>query len=121
MPYNVDIIKKWEQCLVSKDLPGILDTYSVDAVLLGTFAKSIKQGKNELSIYFTRLFKYDKLTVGFQPNFWINNIDENSFILSGIYVFSFVENGKSKRIKARYTFAIKNGKIINHHSSVVPG
>ena len=117
---DFNVIKLWERSLIKKDLDKILNTYDPEAVLLGTFAKNIKQGRNQISIYFTKVFAYQNLNVKFMPHFWINEIENNSYVLSGIYIFSYTKNGRHQKIHARYTFVVKNGKILNHHSSVVP-
>jgi len=42
-------------------------------------------------------------------------------IASGIYLFSFDdEDGDRQEVLARYTYVINEGRIITHHSSVVP-
>ena len=50
------------------------------------------------------------------------DIDRDTKIASGIYIFTFDNdrNRKRERVVARYTFVINGGKIINHHSSVYP-
>ena len=123
MKYSQSSVKKWGHLFNNKDLNGILGTYSPDAVLLGTFAKNIKKGIPLISTYFTKLFTKDNLSVCFDPRININEM-QDGYIISGIYIFRYRENGQEKCVKARYSFVIQsiNGKeyIINHHSSVVP-
>jgi len=118
-----NLLKTWKYCLIDKDMAGILDTYSPDAVLLGTFATNIKQGRNIIGTYFEGLFKKKGLSVKFMPEDFINKFKDGA-IISGIYTFSYDEGGKTHKVKARYTFACKYRNerhfIINHHSSVVP-
>ena len=53
----------------------------------------------------------------------INNVTQiggSEQIASGIYLFSFTENGKKQVVEARYSFVVKGGLVINHHSSETP-
>jgi uncharacterized protein (TIGR02246 family) len=51
-------------------------------------------------------------------------LDENTATNSGLYTFSFTENGKTVEVPARYTFLYeKRGDrwmIVEHHSSIRP-
>lgn len=120
---DLRIIQEWENALRTKNLEAILNTYCERAVLLGTFAKNIKQGKPLIATYFKKLFELEDLNVSFSPEFYCNNL-QDGYVLSGIYTFCNREPGGIKKTKARYTFVCKivagNTKIINHHSSQIP-
>ena len=122
MKHSTVILKLWQKRFNAKDL-NIVNTYSNDAVFLGTFAKNIKQGRSLISTYFVGLFKKENLNVQFTKEIYVNDI-EDGYIISGIYLFSYTENGENQKVRARYSFTIQyiNGKpyIINQHSSVVP-
>jgi len=123
MKYSTNAIRRWEANFNIKNLKGIIDSYSPKAVFLGTFAKNIKQGRELISTYFVNLFKKDGLKVVFEPKIYVNEL-EDGYIISGIYVFEYKENGELKKVKSRYSFTCEyiGGilYIVNHHSSVVP-
>jgi hypothetical protein len=122
MKHSTAVLKLWQKLFNANDL-NIVKTYSNDAVFLGTFAKNIKQGRSLILPYFVGLFKKENLKVDFTDEIFINDI-EDGYIISGIYIFSYIENGETQKVRARYSFTIQyiNGKpyIINQHSSVVP-
>ena len=41
-------------------------------------------------------------------------------MFTGIYNFSYTENGKKVNAKARYSIIVKDGQITKQHSSQVP-
>jgi hypothetical protein len=122
MKHSTVILKLWQKLFNANDI-NIVKTYSNDAVFLGTFAKNIKQGRALISTYFVGLFKKENLNVQFTKEIYVNDI-EDGYIISGIYIFSYTENGAKQSVRARYSFTIQylNGKpfIINQHSSIVP-
>jgi hypothetical protein len=122
MKAKLNIVKKWEKLFNANDI-SIVETYSPNGILIGTFAIAIKKGRKTILPYFKGLFEKDSLRVDFNEEVFINEMLDG-YILSGFYVFSFNENGKRKQIRARYSFVIEmvNGKmlIINHHSSEIP-
>ena len=122
MKAELNIVKKWEK-LFNENNISIVDTYSTNGILIGTFAIAIKKGRQTILPYFQNLFTKDGLRVDFNKEVFINEMLDG-YILSGFYVFSFNEDGQRKQIRARYSFVIEmvDGKmlIINHHSSEIP-
>jgi hypothetical protein len=122
MEHSTAVLKLWQKLFNANDL-RIVNTYSDDAVFLGTFAKTIKKGRGAISPYFVGLFKKENLKVDFTNEIYVNDI-EDGYIISGIYIFSYTESGENKKVRARYSFTIQyiGGKpfIINQHSSIVP-
>jgi hypothetical protein len=122
MKHSTVVLKLWQKLFNANDI-NIVKTYSNDAVFLGTFAKNIKQGRSAILPYFIGLFKKENLKVQFTKEIYVNDI-EDGYIVSGIYIFSYTENGATQNVKARYSFTIQyiNGSpfIINQHSSIVP-
>ena len=85
--------------------------YSNKAILLATF-ENVLVGKKEIFL------QKDGLTCEITKNF--TQIKGETIISSGLYTFSYMENGKQKSANARYSYVIINDKIVNHHSSVAP-
>jgi len=114
--------QEWAAALASRDAAKIVALYDPEAILYATFTTRIGT-QDGLLKYFTGLTKKADLKVRFtQQN--IRVFDRDTALNSGLYVFSFTENGKTVKVPARYTFVYvkEHGawKIIDHHSSVFP-
>lgn len=120
---KMNIVYLWANYFNTKNLNGILSTYSPNGVLLATFNRDILQGRNSIRPYFVDLFKKENLRVVFEPNPIITYLEEG-YIVSGNYTFSFSENGITTNVEARYSYGVeirgKNSFIVNHHSSERP-
>jgi len=116
------VINKWEECLNDYDLDGIVELYSNNAVLWGTFSKVIRDNSDLISEYFHGLFEKRELNVNFSSK--DSRSYENTTIFSGTYEFSYMEDELITH-HARFTFAVckeQDGcyKIAEHHSSLIP-
>lgn len=114
------VLNDWKKNFDSKNLDGIVNNYSQDGILVSTFG-DILTGREAIKEYFVGLFKKDNLGVVYLDEPQIVNLN-GSITLTGLYEFSYSENGKMTNAKARYSFICKkiNGKvyIIKQHSSV---
>lgn len=119
---SINILKQWKSNIDSRNIDGIINTYSENAILVSTFGDIIK-GRKDIRVYFEELFKKDKLSVDYIGKPFVNSI-ENLKIYTGIYQFNYMENGKMNSVKARYSIISKPiaGKtyIVKQHSSEVP-
>ena len=118
-----NVINQWEDCLNRCDLKSIVELYSENAVLWGTFSKVIRDNSELVSEYFQDLFEKKELKVNFSSMTTreLNDIT----IYTGTYEFSYVEE-ESVIHYARYTFVVGkesdgNSRIVEHHSSLIPG
>lgn len=117
-----ETLYNWGRALKSRDVKNILSLYSNNAILLGTFATTIKQGHKEIGSYFDGLVKKQNLNVQFNET--LKQPFNNITIYSGNYTFMWTDNfvGLDKKVLARFTFGIakeKNvWKIVQHHSSL---
>ena len=115
-----NIVKQWEESIALRSPKKMLSFYSNDAVLLATF-EPIIVGKKDILEYFKMFPSKDDIQCKITSN--ITQIDEDgdSIIASGLYTFSYLKYGKRRKVvKARYTYVINEGRIITHHSSLVP-
>ena len=101
----------------------ILSLYAQDAVLWGTISTTIRPTPASIRDYFVNAYKkLPKLTVVFEdPQIRIYG---NTAINSGYYTFSYLKDGETKSLPARYSFTlVKRGGhwlIVDHHSSGMP-
>lgn len=112
-------LNKWISAVSSQDMCSVLELYADDGVLLGTYSKHIRQGKDEIQLYFEKfLTKKPKATI---IKSTINHLADDSCVINGFYDFK-IEGGEV--VNARFSFvfkAINNSiKIVAHHSSILP-
>ena len=116
-------IQKWFDSVSSGDIDSVLNLYSPDAVLLGTFSSDIKIGIDQIRNYFIYFFKKNPKPHLISTN--IQSLKTNYSVISGFYNFEIDDStGQRKTIHARYNFVFKainrHWTIISHHSSVKP-
>lgn len=114
---------KWADVFVIDDPAPILALYDNEAVLWGTLSPTRRDDPAAIRDYFERAFKAlpgHTVTFGDQ----LIRVYGNTAINTGYYIFSFVKDGETKALPARYSFVYvkRNGewKIVDHHSSATP-
>ena len=114
------IIQQWADSIALRSPKKMISMYSDKAILLATFEPLIV-GKKDILKYFNMFLEKEGIQCKITSNLTQIDKDRDTRIASGLYTFSYIKNGIRKKIvKARYTFVINEGKIINHHSSLVP-
>ena len=113
-----EILKIWQQNLNEANLSGVLKLYDLSCVLIPTFSSDILTDHEQIKNYFLNVIEVQKGNVEFQPNsITEQQIGENTYLLSGIYFFYLIDQGK---IPARFSFLVnlfRENPIIHHHSS----
>lgn len=120
-PSSQAFVQHWLDTVCTNDPQAITALYLSDGVLLGTVAKTIKYGEQEILSYFD-------MFVQKKPCGVITDISSADFhgvsVVNGNYVFELTEDGATTQVPARFTFVLKqvgNGwKIDTHHSSAQP-
>jgi uncharacterized protein (TIGR02246 family) len=114
---------KWAAVFVDDNPDSILALYDDAAVLWGTLSPKLLAGKDGLRGYFERAFKVlpgHKVAFGEQ----LIRVYGDIAINSGYYTFSYVKDGQTQTLPARYSFVYRkrgaNWMIIDHHSSAMP-
>ena len=111
----------WANAIDSHNVQQITSLYDPQAYLYATFQDMI-DNQQGIYNYFKKLVTHPNLKVDFIKEH-VRLYGETA-INSGLYDFSYDENGKHINIPARYTFVYAqspNGWIIvEHHSSVLP-
>ena len=101
----------------------MLPLYASDAVLWGTLSPKVRADAASVRDYFVNAFKVlPGLKVTFGEQFI--RVYGSTAVNTGYYTFSYVRDGQSKTLPARYSFTyVKNGErwlIVDHHSSAMP-
>jgi len=117
------VTAKWAVTLGEDNPDTILPLYAKDAVLWGTLSPTVRSDPAALRDYFVRAFAALpglKVTFGEQ----LIRIYGNTAVNTGYYTFSFVKEGETKTLPARYSFTLvkKGGTwlVVDHHSSAMP-
>ena len=113
----------WGGALGEDDPDKVLPLYSDDAVLWGTLSPTVRADRAALRDYFVTAFKVLpalKVTFGDQ----LIRVYGGTAVNTGYYTFSYVKDGETKSLPARYSFTfVKSGEqwlIVDHHSSAMP-
>ena len=116
-------VSRWTQLFVDDNPDAVLALYDDDAVLWGTLSPVLLRGKTAVRGYFERAYKAlpgHKVSFGEQHV----RIFGDTAINSGYYTFSYVRDGETRTIPARYSFVYRkrgdDWKIVDHHSSAMP-
>lgn len=113
----------WAQALGEDDPEKVLLLYADDAVLWGTLSPTLRSTRAALRDYFVTAFKLlPGLKVGFSEQ--LIRVYGNAAINTGYYTFSYVKDGETKTLPARYSFVYVKTRgrwlIVDHHSSAMP-
>lgn len=113
----------WGQALGEDDPEKVLPFYSQDAVLWGTLSPTVRSDRAALRDYFVTAFKVlPGLKVAFGDQ--LIRVYGNAAVNTGYYTFSYVKDGETRSLPARYSFTfVKSGErwlIVDHHSSAMP-
>src|SRR5881296_2828496 len=114
---------KWAGALGENDPDKVLPFYAKDAVLWGTISPTVRSTPAALREYFVMAFKaLPGLKVSFGEQ--LIRVYGDAAVNTGYYTFSYVKDGETKTLPARYSFTfVKDGgrwMIVDHHSSAVP-
>jgi hypothetical protein len=105
------------------DPSKVVKFYAKDAILLPTLSPKILMNTNHgLDAYFVSFTGHPHIRC--QTDKLITQVYRDIGINTGLYTFTYDENGKTEVVKARFSFIYKKNNnqwlIINHHSSKLP-
>tara|TARA_R110000751_G_C13595779_1_gene461569 strand:+ start:84 stop:500 length:417 start_codon:yes stop_codon:yes gene_type:complete len=116
-----EFVQMWLDTVCTHDASAITALYLPDGVLLGTVAKKIKYGLNEIRSYFDMFVQKKPCGVITEIS---SKVYHNIAIVNGTYTFEIQEGKKKVQVPARFTFVLNNingnWKIDTHHSSAQP-
>lgn len=113
----------WAAALDEDNPDKVLALYGDDAVLWGTLSPKVRADRAAMQDYFVTAFKVlPGLKVAFGDQ--LIRVYGNTAVNTGYYTFSYVKDGETKNLPARYSFTfVKSGDkwlIVDHHSSAMP-
>jgi uncharacterized protein (TIGR02246 family) len=115
------VTAQWAKTLSAHDPIRVAALYDEPFVLYATFKTQINTMEGLVN-YFTDLFKKEDVKVVFnEQNIRVYGA---TAVNSGLYTFSYKEEGKRVEVEARFTFVYAltpaGWRIVDHHSSVLP-
>lgn len=114
----VPVFEKWVKSVNSHDINSLMKLYADDVVMIPALSTRIRTNKDQVKELFRDLFDKDDLkVVPYQVN--TQKIDGLK-VDSGQYQLKWNSQGFPETNDLRFSFVIKEGKIISHHSSLEP-
>jgi uncharacterized protein (TIGR02246 family) len=114
---------QWASMFQSDNPDDVLALYASDAVLWGTLSPVVRRGRAAVRDYMVAAFKVlpgHRVSFGDQ----LIRVYGDVAINTGSYTFTYIEDGKTGSLPARYSFVYVNTKgtwlIVDHHSSAIP-
>jgi uncharacterized protein (TIGR02246 family) len=116
------LFDKWNETLQTGGPYDMAMLYAEDGVLLPTVSNQPRNNRPEIADYFEHfLQKKPRGTINEQ---YIEVLDGNTAINSGVYTFDMLKDGQPAFVVARYSYVYEKigGKwlIKSHHSSAMP-
>jgi uncharacterized protein (TIGR02246 family) len=112
------VIDRWLDAVNTGDAERVCQLYAPDAILLPTLSPHILKTPDQIIDYFRFFLDRKSLKVEL-IDCYVQTYSEVK-IDSGIYEFSWLENKALQSTRARFTFVIRDGLIVEHHSSLSP-
>jgi uncharacterized protein (TIGR02246 family) len=117
------VFNEWIADVNRKDMQKLLALYDERADLHPTLSGTLRVSSNDIEAYFRHFLALPNLHVeASNPHIQVFGAVA---INDGFYQFAFVKNGGLTVLKARYSFTYlkepDGWRIIDHHSSIVPG
>lgn len=115
--------QRWQAAIATNDPATVAAVYTKNAVLIPTVENAPHTTQAERLAYFQHFFKtLQHASVAYNQE--IIQMLPDGAVSSGVYTFKGLQDGKTVRIPARFTFvyeATPTGcSLITHHSSALP-
>ncbi|MEE4296417.1 MAG: nuclear transport factor 2 family protein [Wenzhouxiangella sp.] len=112
------VIDQWLEAVNTGCAERVCQLYAPDAILLPTLSPNILSAPDQILDYFRFFLDRQSLAVKL-IDCYVQTYSEVK-IDSGIYEFTWMANDKAQSTRARFTFVIRGGLIVEHHSSLSP-
>ncbi|MEQ9301200.1 MAG: SulP family inorganic anion transporter [Cyclobacteriaceae bacterium] len=116
---TVPILDKWMTAVNSHDIDNLMKLYANEVIMIPAFSTRIRTNNDQVKDLFRDLFeKNDLRVVPYQVS---SQKVDGVKIDSGQYKIKWKSQGFEKTNDLRFSFVIKDGRIVSHHSSFEPG
>lgn len=115
----VPIFEKWTTAINSHDISNLMNLYADNVIMIPAFSTRIRRNKDQVKDLYRDLFEKNDLHV--TPYQISSQKVDGVKIDSGQYKIKWKSQGFEKTNDLRFSFVIKDGHIVSHHSSIEPG
>ena len=116
---SVPVLDKWVNAINNHDLNLLMQVYSDQAIMIPAFSTRIRRNKDQIKDLYRDLFeKNDLQVIPYQVS---SQVVDGLKVDSGQYKINWNAKGFEESNDLRFSFVIKDGKIMSHHSSLEPG
>ena len=109
------ILSDWASSIRANNSKEMVNFYSQNAVLVGTYSQPLEVGLQQIKEYFEMFLDRDSISCKILDN--VNQELGDVIISSGVYEFKV----DGQKVVARYSYVFKminnRFRIVNHHSS----
>ncbi|WP_425391534.1 SulP family inorganic anion transporter [Ekhidna sp.] len=116
---SVPTLDRWVKAINSHDLNALMQVYRDDAIMIPAFSTRIRRSKDQIRDLYRDLFEKHELMVA--PYQVISQKVDGFKVDSGQYKIKWKSAGFEETNDLRFSFVIKDGQIVSHHSSIEPG
>jgi hypothetical protein len=114
----------WIECVNKLEMERVVKLYDEGSTMLPTFSPHCLSESRQIKEYFQQLSTRQSMRVDLHTEtLKIMELDENKYILTGIYSFHFVVDDADLTFPSRFTLIIDTSRdkpILHHHSSQIP-
>jgi len=118
------VLDQWMNAVNNGDVEALLGLYDSQAILIPTFSNRLLNTPEKLREYFEKLGSREELSIALhEKTLLVQQLQENSFTLSGIYNWRFAVDGELLNFEARFSYFVdlsRENPILHHHSSQIP-
>jgi uncharacterized protein (TIGR02246 family) len=116
------LFDKWNVTLRTGSPHDMANLYAEDGILLPTVSNQVRSNRSEIAEYFVHFQALKpRGTINEQ---YIEVLDRNTAVSSGVYTFDIVREGRADYVVARYSYIYEkvgnDWLIVSHHSSAMP-
>ncbi|MEO9871638.1 SulP family inorganic anion transporter [Ekhidna sp.] len=114
----VPVLNKWANAINSHDLDALMGLYSDDVIMIPAFSTKTRHTKEDVKNLYRDLFVKNDVHLILEE---VSTQKVNDFkVDSGQYRLDWKSKGFEETNKLRFSFVIKDDKIVTHHSSIQP-
>jgi uncharacterized protein (TIGR02246 family) len=118
------VVEKWSKAFTDADVDGIAKLYAPDALMIGTFGKTVLTKPEQIRKYFDGALNSDRPRTASLNSSEVLVVDDNTVVIAGFDTITGVKDGQPTRGLGRVTFVLaKRGSdwvIVHLHRSPLP-
>jgi uncharacterized protein (TIGR02246 family) len=118
------VVEKWGRAFSDADVDGITKLYAPDALMIGTFGKTVLTKPEQIRKYFDVALNTDKPRTAKLNSSEALVVDDNTVVIAGFDTITSVKDGQLTSSMGRVTFVVArrgpDWMIVHLHRSPLP-